>query len=818
MLVTVLALTTGLVGFNGPRRPLRESARLAGVLLAQSVPVMVLPVLPLPARPGPDVGHADRRVRRHHRPLRLDDAGQHQPAVAIRRGRVPRAVSRTAPPERRRLYWRGPVFWQFDGRTWRAGDVPRVRATRSSTRSPRRSTTRSPSSRTSGNGCSRSRWRARVPPGAGATGDFQLLSRRPVTHAAPLRDELVPAVPGDGRLDAGASSPRRCELPAGLQPARGRARAELAARARHRRARPARARSTGSGAPGSSTRSPRRRSGATRSTSSCSSTKSGFCEHFASAFVLMMRAAGVPARVVTGYQGGEINPMDGYMIVRQSDAHAWAEVWIARRGLGAGRPDRGGGPDARRVGARGGGAGRRSAAVPRAGGPVLAAGAALQLGGARELLEPVGGRLQRRPPARAPVAARHAVAVVGEDGDDALLAGRARRRRASRSGCCAARASRTRWRARGGASAASSRAAAPSGARAEGPRAFAARAASEQPHVAADVAEISDLYVSLRYGAAPDPPSLALLRRRVREFKRVMDRAPRRQPIGALCKPSQFRHLGVARRSRRAPAVRRADLRRSRRGPRVRRRDGRAARFPPGRARARARRRALPRLGHNADDAAAARRAVVADLSRELPQSRDASRLARSSGAATPRRSIARRPSTACRPRSSSRSSASRPSTAATPAASACSTRSPRSRSTIRGGPSTSARELEQFLLLAREARADAASFRGSYAGAIGIPQFMPGSIRRYARGFRRRRPARPPRERGRRDRERRQFPRPARLARRRGGRGRRRRWRASAIACSSTAASSRTTAPCELREADVVFDEAIDDGHAERA
>ena len=60
--------------------------------------------------------------------------------------------------------------------------------------------------------------------------------------------------------------------------------------------------------------------------------KRGFCEHYASSFVFLMRAAGVPARVVTGYQGGEINPVDGYMIVRQSDAHAWAEVWLRGRG------------------------------------------------------------------------------------------------------------------------------------------------------------------------------------------------------------------------------------------------------------------------------------------------------------------------------------------------------------------------------------------------------------------------------------------------------------------------------------------------------
>jgi len=60
--------------------------------------------------------------------------------------------------------------------------------------------------------------------------------------------------------------------------------------------------------------------------------KAGFCEHIASSFVLLMRALDVPARVVTGYQGGQVNPVDGIWTVRQSDAHAWAEVWFAGRG------------------------------------------------------------------------------------------------------------------------------------------------------------------------------------------------------------------------------------------------------------------------------------------------------------------------------------------------------------------------------------------------------------------------------------------------------------------------------------------------------
>lgn len=61
-------------------------------------------------------------------------------------------------------------------------------------------------------------------------------------------------------------------------------------------------------------------------------TRQGFCEHFAAAFVFLMRAADVPARVVVGYLGGEINPVDRSMVVRQSDAHAWAEVWLPQRG------------------------------------------------------------------------------------------------------------------------------------------------------------------------------------------------------------------------------------------------------------------------------------------------------------------------------------------------------------------------------------------------------------------------------------------------------------------------------------------------------
>lgn len=61
-------------------------------------------------------------------------------------------------------------------------------------------------------------------------------------------------------------------------------------------------------------------------------TRRGFCEHYASSFVFLLRAAGIPARVVAGYQGGELSPLGDYWLVRQLDAHAWAEVWLEGQG------------------------------------------------------------------------------------------------------------------------------------------------------------------------------------------------------------------------------------------------------------------------------------------------------------------------------------------------------------------------------------------------------------------------------------------------------------------------------------------------------
>ncbi len=78
------------------------------------------------------------------------------------------------------------------------------------------------------------------------------------------------------------------------------------------------------------TLSPGRLNGANRMDQFLFQTRRGYCEHYAEAFTLLMRAAGIPARIVTGYQGGEV--IGDYLLVRQADAHAWSEIWIAKHG------------------------------------------------------------------------------------------------------------------------------------------------------------------------------------------------------------------------------------------------------------------------------------------------------------------------------------------------------------------------------------------------------------------------------------------------------------------------------------------------------
>ena len=128
--------------------------------------------------------------------------------------------------------------------------------------------------------------------------------------------------------------------------------------------------------------------------------KTGFCEHFAAAYVVVMRAAGFPARIVTGYQGSDSEPVDGFFIVRQSSAHAWAEYWQNGQGLDPRRSHRRrlARPDRQQHPARdaAGSGGRRD----RGDEPGALRQPAQRLGGGQQPLEPVGAQLHPRPAAR----------------------------------------------------------------------------------------------------------------------------------------------------------------------------------------------------------------------------------------------------------------------------------------------------------------------------------------------------------------------------------------------------------------------------------
>ena len=255
---------------------------------------------------------------------------------------TPSRFASTSTARRRRRaqrYWRGPVLSLFNGREWRR--CRRTPGGRLAARDAgRRRATRSRSSPTTSRGCSRSTSRRRCrrstrdagttrrAPAAsrGYSREQQLLMRAPVTQ--PLRYSQLSALrdryPARSTRD-GADQPRGCRARQSAHRSSSRAslRAAIPTTAAY-----IRAVLRGSTTSSSSTRSRRRCSSDDPVDMFLFDTRRGFCEHYASAFVVLLRAAGIPARVVTGYQGGEINPRGGYMIVRQSDAHAWAEAIV----------------------------------------------------------------------------------------------------------------------------------------------------------------------------------------------------------------------------------------------------------------------------------------------------------------------------------------------------------------------------------------------------------------------------------------------------------------------------------------------------------
>ncbi|MCC6378984.1 MAG: DUF3488 domain-containing transglutaminase family protein [Burkholderiales bacterium] len=313
-----------------PRAAILRTARL----FVQGIPIAALmfvlfpriagPLWGVPFEAGATTGLSDSMAPGSISELSLSDA------VAFRvdfDGAVP-------PPAQR--YWRGPVLSRFDGRAWTMaprtapGTLARFGAgglaytvTLEPHGKPWLFALELPASLPDPSGGGEDE-----PPARGyafVSSDQQLLARVPVTQVlryrqlSMLRDAFPEAERGEGadflRLPS-RGNPRTMELGRDLRARGGSDAAVVAAALAWFRAEPF----FYTLMPPLAERDP--------VDAFLFDTRRGFCEHFAGAFVVMMRAAGVPARVVTGYQGGEWNPRGGYLIVRQSDAHAWAEVLV----------------------------------------------------------------------------------------------------------------------------------------------------------------------------------------------------------------------------------------------------------------------------------------------------------------------------------------------------------------------------------------------------------------------------------------------------------------------------------------------------------
>lgn len=342
MLIGLLGLLTALVNAHMPagRPSLGAAFRTAGTLALFGTPVMVALFMLFP-RIGPLWGLPSDAMSGRSGLSATMTVG-HIAQLALDETVALRVRFQGRPPPQSDLYFRGPVLAHFDGRTWqpqplRHDSPPAARLLSVSGAPVRYEVTMEPSKQP---------WLflleaatdAPALPGYGArlTPDLQWLANRPVTDLVRYQATSYPSY-RLGPSDALARTTLRqfVDLPPGFNPRTLQLAADMRADVRLADARTTalvgavleRLRNGGyryTLEPGVS--------GPHSADEFWFDTREGFCEHIASAFVVLMRALGVPARVVTGYQGGTLNSLDGYWEVRQSDAHAWAEVWEAGRG------------------------------------------------------------------------------------------------------------------------------------------------------------------------------------------------------------------------------------------------------------------------------------------------------------------------------------------------------------------------------------------------------------------------------------------------------------------------------------------------------
>ncbi|MFA9460203.1 transglutaminase TgpA family protein [Thiohalorhabdus sp. Cl-TMA] len=302
-------------------------AGLAARLALQGLPVMLVlflffPRLGSPLWGLPDQGRAVTGLDDRLAPGAISRLSRSD-AVAFR------ATFDGAPPPAGERYWRGPVLAAYDGGTWRPGPGREVSPPRieSRGRPAEYRVLLEPHHR---------EWLFALdlpggaPGGARVSGRFELLTGEPVHRVRRYRVRSFT----EHRIGRGLSEQRRArflELPPDAHPQ---------ARALAREWRRATADSAAVVARGlryfreggfAYTLTPPELDGNWVDAFLFGSRR-GFCGHYAGAFTFLMRAAGVPARVVTGYLGGTRNPSGDYLIVRQADAHAWTEVWLPDRG------------------------------------------------------------------------------------------------------------------------------------------------------------------------------------------------------------------------------------------------------------------------------------------------------------------------------------------------------------------------------------------------------------------------------------------------------------------------------------------------------
>ncbi len=329
MLASVLINSASLANLAAPGRALLANLKTAFVLLAQAAPVMLILFLLFPRVQGPlwglpqDAYSGVTGLSDSMSPGAISRLSQSD-AIAFRA-----RFEKNAPPPTRQLYWRGPVFWYFDGRTWRAGNArPFAQIKFEAGGEPYDyEVTLEPHNH---NWLFALELAAKTPPGAKATTDYMLISRIPVRNRVRYSMRSYTNFRTDGADDPEDIRPA-LQLPRGFNPRARRLAEDWAASLVTDAAIAGRALSYFREQGFIYTLEPPLL-GRESVDEFLFGTKSGFCEHYASSFVFLLRAAGVPARIVTGYQGGDLNPVDGYMTVRQSDAHAWAEAWLKGRG------------------------------------------------------------------------------------------------------------------------------------------------------------------------------------------------------------------------------------------------------------------------------------------------------------------------------------------------------------------------------------------------------------------------------------------------------------------------------------------------------